>query len=269
VAARRAAGALPAAEVFLDQRDGLLRAAQHAHVAGMRSEQGREHAQKGRLACPVRAEHRERLTRLDAQADPVERRSLAVPAHEAFELDRGRLRLAAAVDEIATGKISGPVGTYSHLGPDVEAEVKRLGPVGAFLIGDEKALSPTVVSDLIRAGLPAEKIFRLAGGDVADTARLVADTYVKLEKAASRPVPDTAVIINPTSHEAGAAANLAASLRYPVLFAELRARGYSDDELRRIAGRNVLRALRRAEHVAHDLQSTRGPSLVRITDSPG
>ena len=28
-----------------------------------------------------------------------------------------------AVDEIATGKISGPVGTYSHLGPDVEAEV--------------------------------------------------------------------------------------------------------------------------------------------------
>jgi adenylosuccinate lyase len=41
----------------------------------------------------------------------------------AFELDRGRLRLAAAVDEIATGKISGPVGTYSHLGPDVEAEV--------------------------------------------------------------------------------------------------------------------------------------------------
>jgi adenylosuccinate lyase len=41
----------------------------------------------------------------------------------AFELDRGRRRLAVAVDEIATGKVSGPVGTYSHLGPDVEAEV--------------------------------------------------------------------------------------------------------------------------------------------------
>ena len=41
----------------------------------------------------------------------------------AFELERGRGRLAAAVDEIATGKISGPVGTYSHLGPDIEAEV--------------------------------------------------------------------------------------------------------------------------------------------------
>jgi membrane dipeptidase len=54
---------------------------------------------------------------------------------------------------------------------------------------------------------------------------------------------------------------------YPVLFAELRSRGYTDDELRRIAGRNVLRALRRAEHVAHDLQSQRGPSLVRIDDA--
>jgi adenylosuccinate lyase len=41
----------------------------------------------------------------------------------AFEVDRGRRRLAAALDEVATGKISGPVGTYSHLGPDVEAEV--------------------------------------------------------------------------------------------------------------------------------------------------
>ncbi len=41
----------------------------------------------------------------------------------AFEVDRGRRRLTAAVEDIATGKISGPVGTYSLLGPDVEAEV--------------------------------------------------------------------------------------------------------------------------------------------------
>jgi adenylosuccinate lyase len=46
----------------------------------------------------------------------------------AFEADRGRRRLAAAVEEIRTGKISGPVGTYSHLGPDVESEV--LGALG-------------------------------------------------------------------------------------------------------------------------------------------
>jgi adenylosuccinate lyase len=46
----------------------------------------------------------------------------------AFEVERGRRRLAAAVDEIGTGKLSGPVGTYSHLGPDIEAEV--LGQLG-------------------------------------------------------------------------------------------------------------------------------------------
>ncbi len=41
----------------------------------------------------------------------------------AFEIDRDRARLAAAVDDAATGKISGPVGTYSHLDPDLEEEV--------------------------------------------------------------------------------------------------------------------------------------------------
>ena len=41
----------------------------------------------------------------------------------AFEIARDRSRLAAAVDDAATGKISGPVGTYSHLDPDLEEEV--------------------------------------------------------------------------------------------------------------------------------------------------
>ncbi|MGZ6340850.1 MAG: adenylosuccinate lyase [Candidatus Limnocylindrales bacterium] len=41
----------------------------------------------------------------------------------AFEVARDRTRLAAAADDAATGKISGPVGTYSHLDPDLEAEV--------------------------------------------------------------------------------------------------------------------------------------------------
>ena len=41
----------------------------------------------------------------------------------AFEIARGRDRLALATAEIATGKISGPVGTYSLLAPDIEADV--------------------------------------------------------------------------------------------------------------------------------------------------
>ncbi len=41
----------------------------------------------------------------------------------AFEIARDRARLARAFDDVATGKISGPVGTYSQLAPDLEAEV--------------------------------------------------------------------------------------------------------------------------------------------------
>jgi len=41
----------------------------------------------------------------------------------AFELDRDRRRLGAAAEDLATGKLSGAVGTYSQLAPDVEAEV--------------------------------------------------------------------------------------------------------------------------------------------------
>ena len=40
----------------------------------------------------------------------------------AFELDRARTRLRAATDDLATGKLSGPVGTYSHLPPEVERD---------------------------------------------------------------------------------------------------------------------------------------------------
>jgi adenylosuccinate lyase len=46
----------------------------------------------------------------------------------AFELDRARTRLRAAADDLATGKISGPVGTYSQLPPSIEANaLSRLG----------------------------------------------------------------------------------------------------------------------------------------------
>jgi adenylosuccinate lyase len=41
----------------------------------------------------------------------------------AFELDRDRRRIRAAADDLAVGKLSGPVGTYSHVDPAIEAEV--------------------------------------------------------------------------------------------------------------------------------------------------
>lgn len=51
---------------------------------------------------------------------------------------------------------------------------------------------------------------------------------------------------------------------YPFLFQELARRGYSDDDLKKIAGLNVLRVMRKAEAVAAKLQKERAPADDRI-----
>lgn len=53
---------------------------------------------------------------------------------------------------------------------------------------------------------------------------------------------------------------------YPDLFAELLSRGYSEEDLRKIAGSNMLRVMRGAEEVSKKLQEEREPSEVLITD---
>lgn len=59
-----------------------------------------------------------------------------------FELARDRERLRRARDEIAVGKISGAVGTYSQLSPEVEAYIcDRLG------LGIEEAATQVVARD--------------------------------------------------------------------------------------------------------------------------
>jgi membrane dipeptidase len=49
--------------------------------------------------------------------------------------------------------------------------------------------------------------------------------------------------------------------RYPYLFAELLRRGYSDEDVLKIAGRNHLRAMRQMEKVAAQLQKTEAPLI--------
>jgi membrane dipeptidase len=56
---------------------------------------------------------------------------------------------------------------------------------------------------------------------------------------------------------------------YPAVFGELRDRGYTDEELRKIAGGNVLRLMREAEQVATRLRSERAPSLATIEHLDG
>ena len=57
--------------------------------------------------------------------------------------------------------------------------------------------------------------------------------------------------------------------KFPALFAELARRGWSDGDLRKLAGENILRALRRAEVVAGRMQKERGPSYRTIQELDG
>lgn len=61
----------------------------------------------------------------------------------AFELERGRERLEAATKAVSTGKLSGAVGTYSQLSPDIEKYVcEKLGltpePVSTQVIARDR-----------------------------------------------------------------------------------------------------------------------------------
>jgi membrane dipeptidase len=57
--------------------------------------------------------------------------------------------------------------------------------------------------------------------------------------------------------------------RFPNLIAELIRRGWSDEDVRKVIGLNVLRIMRDAERVAARLQRARPPSVSRIEDLDG
>jgi membrane dipeptidase len=56
---------------------------------------------------------------------------------------------------------------------------------------------------------------------------------------------------------------------YPTVLTALGDRGWSDDDLAKLAHRNAIRVLRDAEAVARELQSKRGPSTATIEDLDG
>jgi membrane dipeptidase len=56
---------------------------------------------------------------------------------------------------------------------------------------------------------------------------------------------------------------------YPALFAELSRRGWSDVDLRKLAGENLLRVLKRAEAVSARLKQQRAPSTKTIQELDG
>jgi len=56
---------------------------------------------------------------------------------------------------------------------------------------------------------------------------------------------------------------------YPALVAELLRRGYSDEDVKKLLGLNLLRVMRRNEEVAARLAAERGPSLATIEELDG
>ena len=109
----------------------------------------------------------------------------------------------------------------SGLPASVKAEVSRLDPAGAFLIGDAAKLSDQVSADLVALGVDAGQITRLSGADDASTAALIAaqfDRRTAVEKQAGTPAFDAAVIANPAGPDAAAATGLAAARRLPILY---------------------------------------------------
>jgi membrane dipeptidase len=57
--------------------------------------------------------------------------------------------------------------------------------------------------------------------------------------------------------------------KFPDLVAELLRRGYSDEDVRKVIGGNVLRVMREAEQVAVRLQKTRPPSVLTFEQADG
>lgn len=137
-------------------------------------------------------------------------------------VNRGDVGSALAGGVLARANIgtvlAAPAG---GLTPALEAEVARLAPIGAYVVGDESRLSAQVVADLAAAGVPSDQIVRLAGAGDADTARLVAqaaDRRTAAQRQQGRAAFNAAMIVNPASPEAVTAAVLAANRRLPVLF---------------------------------------------------
>lgn len=109
----------------------------------------------------------------------------------------------------------------SGLPANVRAEVARLDPAGAFIVGDTAKLSEQIRADLVGAGIADSQITRLAAADAAGTAALIAaqfDRRIDVEKTAGVPAFDAAVIANPAGPDAAAAVGLAATRRLPILY---------------------------------------------------
>jgi membrane dipeptidase len=159
-----------------------------------------------------------------------------------------------------------------------DAVLRRLGANGGVVM--ITFVAAFVSQEFADAAAPAWREFqeRAATADAAERARL----YEELDKSFRKPTVTIGQLADHFDHVRKVAgvdhigigadydgnsdwpAGLEDVSRYPYLFAELIRRGWSDADLKKVAGGNVLRALRAAEATARRLQAARPPSVATI-----
>lgn len=134
---------------------------------------------------------------------------------------------AASAASALARSVLGPLlaSPAGGLTPELQAEVRRMRAIGAFVVGDSAALAPAIVDQLAAAGIPRDKIVRLSAANAADVGAAVAtamDRRTATEKLplVGRPAFDGAIIANAASSEVFVASALSAALRLPYLFVE-------------------------------------------------
>ncbi len=132
---------------------------------------------------------------------------------------------ALAASVLARANLS-PVllSSSGGLSDSVKAEIARLNPAGAWIVGDSGSLSAQVADDVASAaGIAAGTVTRITGTGNAGLAAAIAaamDKRTQVEKDASAPAFDAAVIANPAGPDAAAAVGLAAARRLPLLYVD-------------------------------------------------
>jgi membrane dipeptidase len=144
-------------------------------------------------------------------------------------------------------------------------------------------VSQAVADHAARAQAALADIRARAGGD-AERMRRERDAWRRANPAPRATIADVADHLDHIRRVAGAAhvgiggdfdgitetvVGLEDVSTYPALFAELARRGWSEGDLRRLAGENILRVMARAEGVAQELRRTTPPSTRTIEELDG
>lgn len=120
-------------------------------------------------------------------------------------------------------------------------------------------------SDLAARKVARDEYVRVHGEAPKATVKQVADHIDHVAKIAGKDHVGLAADYGGAPMPAG----LEDVSMYPTLFAELMDRGWSDADLKKLAGTNLIRVLREAEKQAARLQKTRAPSIATIEQLDG